>query len=302
VFRILKKNMKTGKVTLPYAELTAKVPEGFLGAPEIDPAKCTGCGQCVTACPAGALTVKDSQSGNKRSFCLFYGSCIFCGLCGQACPHQAISFNGKFKLASRTKKELNRELFFPLPECRKDAAFISDGALPSEEKTGNEQGFTQGNFTDRILTEETGLKLRARIKDLFGRSLHIREVDAGSCNGCEVEIVNLSNPVYDVERFGIHFVASPRHADMLLVTGPVTRQMELALVKTYGATPSPKLVVACGSCAISGGIFERNYAVTGGIDRSVPVDVYIPGCPPRPEAILHGIFLALDKIPAVKKD
>jgi len=302
VFRILKKNMKTGKVTLPYAELTAKVPEEFLGAPEVDPARCTGCGQCVTACPARALTIRDSQPEDRRSFCLFYGSCIFCGLCGPACPHQAIFFNGKFKLASRTKKELNRELFFSLPECRKDAAFIPGGSLSSEEKANIAQGFTQGDFADRILTEETGLKLKAKIKNLFGRSLHIREVDAGSCNGCEVEIVNLSNPIYDVERFGVHFVASPRHADMLLVTGPVTRQMELALVKTYGATPSPKLVVACGSCAISGGIFEGNYAVIGGIDRSVPVDVYVPGCPPRPEAILHGIFLALDKMSAVKKD
>lgn len=131
---------------------------------------------------------------------------------------------------------------------------------------------------------------------MFGRSLHIREIDAGSCNGCEVEITNLSNPVYDAERFGIHFVASPRHADMLLVTGPVTRQMELALVKTYEATPSPKLVVACGSCAISGGIFEDSYAVVGGVNRTVPVDVYVPGCPPRPEAILYGIFLALNKV------
>ena len=128
----------------------------------------------------------------------------------------------------------------------------------------------------------------------------IREVDAGSCNGCEVEIVNLSNPFYDAERFGIHFVASPRHADMLLVTGPVTRQMELALVKTYEATASPKLVVACGTCAISGGICEGNYAVIGGVDRSVPVDVYIPGCPPRPEAIFQGILLALDKIPKTR--
>jgi Ni,Fe-hydrogenase III small subunit len=135
------------------------------------------------------------------------------------------------------------------------------------------------------------------VKRLFGRSLHIREVDAGSCNGCEVEIVNLSNPIYDVERFGIHFVASPRHADMLLVTGPVTRQMELALVKTYEATPNPKLVVACGSCAIGGGIFKGSYAVAGGVDQSVRVDIYIPGCPPRPEAILYGIFLALDKAP-----
>ncbi len=113
-------------------------------------------------------------------------------------------------------------------------------------------------------------------------------MDAGSCNGCEVEITALNNPVYDVERLGIHFVASPRHADMLLVTGPVTRNMELALMKTYRATPEPKVVVAVGACGISGGIFGRNYATVGGVDRVVPVDVHIPGCPPRPHRTVQG--------------
>jgi len=121
-------------------------------------------------------------------------------------------------------------------------------------------------------------------------------VDAGSCNGCEVEITALNNPVYDLERLGIHFVASPRHADMLLVTGPVTRNMELALVKTYNATPDPKVVVAVGVCGISGGIFGRNYATLGGVDQVIPVDVFVPGCPPRPHALLYGILLAVGRI------
>ena len=138
--------------------------------------------------------------------------------------------------------------------------------------------------------------MRDRIHQVLGRSLAIREVDAGSCNGCEVEITALNNPVYDLERLGIHFVASPRHADMLLVTGPVTRNMELALMKTYRATPDPKVVVAVGACGISGGIFGRNYATLGGVDQAIPVDVFIPGCPPRPHALLQGILLAVGRM------
>lgn len=302
MFRILRKNIATGKVTLPPAALRAGTPEGVLGAPEIDSGKCTGCGKCVLACPTQALAMRQ-ETADGRTLCLSYGDCILCGLCGPVCPHQAVSLNGKFEIAALTKKALYQELPFSLQECRKDQAFIPGDALPVKRSGTVPFGdCRQGDFAGRLTLEEIGPKLKDRIGRLFGRSLHIREVDAGSCNGCEVEIVNLSNPIYDAERFGVHFVASPRHADMLLVTGPVTRPMELALVKTYEATPSPKLVVACGSCAVSGGIFDGNYAVIGGADRCVPVNVYIPGCPPRPEAILHGIFLALDKGLAIKKD
>ncbi len=143
--------------------------------------------------------------------------------------------------------------------------------------------------------EIMGQRLNEKINSMFGRSLHIREVDAGSCNACEVEVTALSNPIYDMERFGIHIVASPRHADMLLVTGPVTRNMELALLKTYNATPSPKLVAAMGSCACNGGIFGDTYASGGGVDKFIPVDVYIPGCPPRPQAVIFGLMVAMDK-------
>ncbi len=145
--------------------------------------------------------------------------------------------------------------------------------------------------------EIMGQRLNDKIRNIFGRSLHIREVDAGSCNACEVEVNALSNPIYDIERFGLHIVASPRHADMLLVTGPVTRNMELALLKTYNATPSPKLVAAMGSCACNGGIFGETYASMGGVDKIIPVDVYIPGCPPRPQAVIFGLMVALDKLP-----
>ena len=137
----------------------------------------------------------------------------------------------------------------------------------------------------------------ARAKRLFGRVLAIREVDAGSCNGCEIEITGLVSPVYDSERFGIHFVASPRHADMLLVTGPVTRNMEVPLRKTYEATPNPKLVVAVGDCARTCGVFAGSYAVAGSVDQIIPVDAFVPGCPPEPAAILRGILAALDRLP-----
>jgi Ni,Fe-hydrogenase III small subunit len=136
-------------------------------------------------------------------------------------------------------------------------------------------------------------ELAARVKEAarlrLGRTLSIREVDAGSCNGCELEIHALNNIVYDLERFGLRFVASPRHADVLLVTGPVSRHMELALKRTYIATPEPRLVVACGDCAKDGGIYKGSYAVANGVANVIPVNSYIPGCPPTPAAILLGL-------------
>jgi Ni,Fe-hydrogenase III small subunit len=132
-----------------------------------------------------------------------------------------------------------------------------------------------------------------RARKLFGRSLHIREVDAGSCNGCEIEIAALNNPYYDLERFGLHFVASPRHADCLLVTGPVTRNMADPLRRTYEATPAPKIVVAVGDCARDCGIFAGGYGVFGPVSSVVPVDVVVGGCPPTPQMILSGILSAL---------
>ena len=129
----------------------------------------------------------------------------------------------------------------------------------------------------------------------LGRSLSIREVDAGSCNGCELEIHALSNVFYNLERFGLRFVASPRHADVLLVTGPVTRNMREALERTYRATPDPKWVVAVGDCAVDGGIFAGGYACIGGVSATIPVDLHIRGCPPNPTALLQGLIALVDK-------
>lgn len=139
------------------------------------------------------------------------------------------------------------------------------------------------------LAESVNRTARARL----GRSLSIRQVDAGSCNGCELEIHALSNAFYDLERFGLHFVASPRHADVLLVTGPVTKNMREALARTYNATPDPKWVVAIGACAADGGVFAGSYAVAGGVKDVIPVDLHIQGCPPTPENILKGLLALL---------
>jgi len=135
--------------------------------------------------------------------------------------------------------------------------------------------------------------LPERIRTVLGRALCIRQVDAGSCNGCELEIHALGNPVYSIESLGIRFVASPRHADLLLVTGPVSRHMEVALRRTYDATPDPKLVVAVGDCGECGGVFGSGYASLGAVSNVIPVDVVVPGCPPSPTRILAGILAAL---------
>ena len=145
--------------------------------------------------------------------------------------------------------------------------------------------------------EPLGLQLGDAIRRRFGRSLAIRQVDAGSCNGCELEIGGLLGPHYDLERFGLHIVASPRHADCLLVTGPVTRNMAEALIRTWEATPDPKIVIAVGDCGRDGGIFAGSYAVVGGVADVIPVDAVIPGCPPSPRTLLAGLLEALGRRP-----
>jgi len=207
--------------------------------------------------------------------------CTKCGECIAHCPSAAITEDPETGIPVIN---LNACIFCTLCEevCPTGAA-----AMTTE--------FELAESSDESY-EELGKLVETKIKKIFGRSLQIREVDAGSCNGCDYEINALNNPFNDIERFGIHFVASPRHADMLLVTGTATRNMELALLKTYEATPDPKLVVAVGACASSGGIFRDTYATRDGIGSLVPVDVYIPGCPPRPQAILFGILKAIDRL------
>ncbi len=277
MFKILQKTMQTGIVTASYPSTPARLSEHFRGRPEFDLERWRDARPAADVCPTGAITFRDEN--DARQVTIDLGLCVFCGQCADVSIDNSVRMTRDFELAARQRSELVLSAQYSLhPDGSHRQLMAGPSAAPE------------------TAVDQAGRKLAENVKKVLGRSLAIREVDAGSCNGCELEIVALNNPVHDIERFGIHFVASPRHADMLLVTGPVTRNMELALRKTYDATPDPKVVVAAGACGISGGIFGVNYATRGGVDQVIPVDVYVPGCPPRPEALLHGILLAVDRL------
>jgi Ni,Fe-hydrogenase III small subunit/ferredoxin len=193
----------------------------------------------------------------KSRMALDLGRCFFCGNCERACPHQAIRFTQEYAMAARTRHDL-------------------------VVRAGDQ-------FRPATRLEPDRLKL-------FKKSFKLREVSAAGCNACEADVNVLNTIVFDLSRFGIQFVASPRHADGLLVTGPVSLNMELALKKTYEATPDPKVVIGVGACAISGGMFASHRQVHKGVDEILPVDLYIPGCPPNPYTILDSILRFLGTI------
>jgi Ni,Fe-hydrogenase III small subunit len=262
MFGILKKSFSTGVVTSAYPKTPAEVSGNARWEPDLIGASLDDVRRAQTVCPTAAI------AATGLAATLDLGKCLFCGACARTAP--SIRMTNRCELAALHRKDLERPYAL-------DNGVLKPAANPAPS------------------LDQAGEALRAKVQALYGRSLHIREVDAGSCNGCEMEIGGLGSPIYDVERFGLHFVASPRHADMLLVTGPVARNMELALRKTYDAMPGPRLVAAVGACGCSGGIFGINYASRGAVDAVLPVDVYIPGCPPNPHALIYGILLALGK-------
>jgi len=271
MFSIIAKSVRRGVLTEAHPFDT----QPSFGFPLIDFSRCVACDACERACPTGAIKTATPEPGRK-TVALSYAACIQCRECVGACPERAVGVSHGVEVAAYTREQLSRSASFTVDPATGRGTFAQIEV---------QQGPTLLESADR---------LRARIHGRLGRSLHVRQVDAGSCNGCEAEISATANPYYDLERFGVHIVASPRHADVLLVTGPVTRNMEIALRRTYEATPEPRIVVAVGACGCSGGIFgEGTYAAVGGVDRVLPVDVYIPGCPPRPQAILNGLMVAM---------
>jgi Ni,Fe-hydrogenase III small subunit/formate hydrogenlyase subunit 6/NADH:ubiquinone oxidoreductase subunit I len=270
----LLRSLRTGVVTIRYPEEPARVPERFRGAPRPRPGSAFDALPPPSVCPTGAIT---GGAGEPR-YAIDLARCVQCGRCaeppsGQGAPAEeggfaaAIHLGREVELAARSRESLVVRV-----ERGSDGRVIELPPPPPPAEVAE------------------------RIRRTLGRSLHLRHLDSGSCNACDWELTALLNPVYDVRRLGVDFVASPRHADGVIVTGPVTRNLEVAVRRTWEAVPEPRVVIAVGACASSGGIVGRSYASAGGVGEVLPVDVFIPGCPPRPEAIVHGILLAVGRL------
>lgn len=251
--------LRHGKATTswPSRDL-ASGQDGLLGMPRFAPDKCgDGCDACAAVCPTSAITVEQGATGSDR-LAVDYGRCVVCQLCVETCPDGAVTASPDWAFGVRARADLLLN-----GDARADKAT----APYAESRAG------------------------------FRRSLHIRHVDAGSCNGCESELQALNNPFYNLHRLGIFFTNSPRFADLLLVTGPVTYAMHEPLRRAYEAMPLPRWVMAVGTCAVSGGIAGGGYACGNGLEDVLPVDLYLPGCPPNPAAMIEAFLMFLDRAP-----
>ncbi len=293
MLKAILRSLRDGVVTVRYPERPARVPERFRGAPRVRAGTPFDALPLPSVCPSGAILQSspphpgplpraagervEEGAGERvkgegvwrgdggQQYAIDLARCVFCGRCAERSP-DAIELGREIELAARTREELVIEV----------------------------EGDAEGR-TVPVPPPLAAADVADRIRCTLGRSLHLRHLDSGSCNACDWELTALLNPVYDVRRLGIDFVASPRHADGVIVTGPVTRNLETAVRRTYEAVPEPRVVIAVGACASSGGIAGRSYASAGGVAEVLPVDVYIPGCPPRPEAIIFGILLAVGR-------
>jgi formate hydrogenlyase subunit 7 len=232
--------------------------QGVLGMPRFEPDRCEpSCTECAAICPTEAISVEAEGKGRHR-LAVDYGRCVACQLCVEACPAEAVAASFDWAFGVRNRADL----------------VLS--ATPEVPAKGNDASYSRAGFR---------------------RSLHIRHVDAGSCNGCESELQALNNPFYNLHRLGIFFTPSPRFADLLLVTGPVTYAMHEPLRRTYEGMPEPRWVMAVGTCAVSGGVAGGGYACGNGLEGVLPVDLYLPGCPPNPAAIIEALLMFLDRMP-----
>jgi formate hydrogenlyase subunit 7 len=230
---------------------------GFLGMPRFDPSKCE---DGCRECVDACLpeAISLAPPGSTERVEVDYGRCVACQMCIESCPTGAFTPSGDWAFGVRQREDL---------------------------------------VWSKAAAADDGMTLKREIRRVFGRSLHVRHVDAGSCNGCESELQALNNPYYNLHRLGVFFTPSPRFADLLLVTGPVTYAMRGPLQEAYEGMPEPRFVIAVGTCAVSGGTNGGGYACGKGLDGVLPVDIYLPGCPPNPPAIIHSLLMLLERLP-----